>query len=270
MASTFAPPKPSPYQTRSRTLSSAKRKPSAESDHSSDSDSESEEESEATEDGYERDDELSDDAAARVARWHQRGIARKETQRIPPGRYKVGGGGLPVTVSGMNRQRIAQTSRKNYEDQTLGSIPPYSKMEKHLNYPGAVQSLYDPDFEPPDDLTVQQKMATALATTASNVSEPDKAGGADKMIRALARRADAESDAPHPLSSAVNPMVETAVHGRSVMSGETDLNEDQIAAIDDYASSSSDEEEAPWALRNSLLVPDPTAAPAKARKRQKR
>lgn len=269
MASTYIP-KPSPYQTRSRTLSGAKRKPSTESDHDSGSDSESEDEREASEDGYESDDEASEDAASRVARWHQRGIARKETQRVSPGRYRVGGGSLPVTVSGMNRQRISQTSKKNYEDQTLGAIPPYSKMQKHLNYPGAVQSLYDPEFEPPDDLTVQQKMATALATTASNVSEPDKAGGADKLIRALARRHDAESDAPHPLSSDVNPMVETAAYGRSVMSGETELNEDQVAAIDDYASSSSDEEEAPWAVRSGLLAPDPTPAPKKGRKRRKR
>src|SRR3569623_1759347 len=129
MASTFAPPKPSPYQTRSRTLSSAKRKPGAESDHSSDSDSESEEESEATEDGYERDDELADDAAARVARWHQRGIARKETQRIPPGRYKVGAGGLSVTVSGMNRQRCAVNSRMFFGVVTLGFFFFFLKME---------------------------------------------------------------------------------------------------------------------------------------------
>jgi hypothetical protein len=169
----------------------------------------------------------------------------------------------------MNRQRISQTNRNNYEDQTLGSIPPYSEMERHLNYPGAVQSLFDPEFTPPDDLSPHQQIATAVATTASNVSEPDKAGGADKLIRALARRHIAEPDAPHPLSPQVNPMVTTAAHGRSVMSGETELNEDQIAAIDGYASSSSDEEEAPWALRNNLLVPDPTAALQRSRKRRK-
>jgi hypothetical protein len=233
------------------------------------------------EDGYEGGDEegamsgspAPQDAAARLARWNRRGTSRRESQRVGSGRYEFGQppaaapgsteipGKLPVTISGMNRQRIAQTNRANYGDETLGSIPKYSGMQQHLNYPGATKALFEPGFAPPGGLTQRQKMATGLAATASNVSEPDKAGGADKLIRALARRHDANPGAPHPLDPAVNPMVRSAPYGRSVMSGETELNEHQIAAIDGYASESSDEDAAPWPIRTGMLVKTADLAP---------
>lgn len=217
--------------------------------------------------GYETSDEAERaprkpmDAASRLARANQRGIQRKATQRVPAGRYLVGGGEVPVTISPIYRQRISQTRRENFDNRTLGSIPKYSRMQENLNYPDAPRALFDPGFTPPRGLSPEQRMATGLAAAASNVSEPDKAGGADKLIRALARRHISEPGAPHPLDPAVNPMVTSAPYGRSVMSGATKLNADQQAAVDRYFSDSSDSEDPPFALRSGMLRLDLAAQP---------
>ena len=192
-------------------------------------------------------------ARARLARWGARSEVRRARQRFPTGRYDSATG--PVTVSGMNRQRIGQTRKSDFGGETMGSIPPYTKVRDAMDYPGAANAIHDPDFVPPDDLTNTQRMGTALAVTLSNVSEGDKIKGISKYIRALSRRHKKDGNAPHPLDPAVNPAVRKggAKAGRAFMAGEGEMSDDQLAAIEGYASDSSDEDEDDFVTRRSML-----------------
>ena len=188
-------------------------------------------------------------ADERIGHWKSRGEARKTRGRFETGRYDTSTG--PVTVSGLNRQRITQGRREDYSGESFGGMPPYSKIKPDLK-PESVRALYDssPDLPEMDE---KQRLATSLATTLTNVSEADKAPGIDKLIRAQARRRNSDPTAPHPLDPSVNPAVSTAAKARQVMSGQIPLTTDQRRGIDEYASDSSDEEEESYVRRTGLL-----------------
>lgn len=190
-------------------------------------------------------------AATRLGRWHTRGVARKAEHRFPTGRFKTSTG--IITISPLHRQRITQAQKTDYGGQSFGGIPPYSGLSKEL-VEDAISALFQKlPSSVVKRLSRRQKLATSLATGLSNVSENDKAPGMAKLIRALARRRAQDASAPHPLDPKVNPAVSTAAEARDLMSGETDLNEDQIRAITDYGSDSSDEEDEDMPLRTGLL-----------------
>ncbi len=112
----------------------------------------------------------------------ERGAVRRANNRFAAGQYDAATG--PVGVSGMNRQRIAQTNKDNYNDETMGSIPPYSAMQAEMA-PEDVAFIHDPAARRSPGMPTRRRMAAGLAMTASNVSEEDKAPGIGKKARTM-------------------------------------------------------------------------------------
>ena len=181
-------------------------------------------------------------APERLSRANDRGKARKARARQQTGRYDTSAG--PVSVSGINRQRISQGRKDDYGGHTYGGMPSYRAVAGNFPDEGA-QAIYDPDADVSgfDD---QESLSTALAISLSNVSEEDKAPGYGKFVRALARRRTAKgTSVPDPLDADVNPASTRggAQKARDLMEGNTPLNDDQEAAVLGYLSESSDEED---------------------------
>ena len=190
-------------------------------------------------------------APVRLAAWKRRSDARKAKQRFLTGRYDTDAG--PISISGLNNQRMTQARKGDYGDETFGSLPPYAKLKSSLP-PHGVRGLYT-RLKKKDvaKWTHKQRLATALTMGLQHGSENDRAPGLAKLIRAVARRHDADPTTPHPLDVDVNPAVSTADEARDLMNGVTPLNPDQTAAIDDYASDSSDSEDEDMGIRTKLL-----------------
>jgi hypothetical protein len=193
-----------------------------------------------------------DPAAVRMKRAAERQKARNERGPFETGQYDHNVG--IVGISGINRQRIAQTNKANYGGETFGSFPDYRDVRANLDYPGAHRAIYDPDFKPPSGLTHKQRIATGLGAALSNVSEDYRAPGIGKFIRAAARRHDSDPSLEHPLDPAINPAVgpKGPELSRQLMTG-VGLTEAQKDAFDGYASDSSDEEEDHFPTRTRML-----------------
>jgi hypothetical protein len=150
----------------------------------------------------------------------------------------------------MNRQRIAQTNKADYNNETMGGIPPYSAMQAEMA-PEDVAFIHDPAARLSPAMTVRRRMAAGLAMTATNVSEDDKAPGIGKDIRSSARRFTAEGG-PHPLSPALNPAVRSAVDARAYMAGGA-ISPQKRYDLENYASDSSEASDDNYATRKQIL-----------------
>jgi hypothetical protein len=196
----------------------------------------------------------SNKADVRLTRWARRAAARKAKGRFPVGRYDTDAG--PVGISfGRHQQLMTRTRKGDFDDNSFGSVPPYADIKKAMP-PGGLKALYSRvPKTATKKWTPRQKLATTLAVGLQHASENDRAPGLGKVVRALARRREAEPAAPHPLDTSVNPAVSTAQEARDLMSGTTKLNADQRMAIDDYASGSSDDDDDDQPIRLNMFRP---------------
>ncbi|HEU0055429.1 MAG TPA: DUF4157 domain-containing protein, partial [Longimicrobium sp.] len=204
---------------------------------------------------HDEDEESDDDAPGataeeRMDRWRQRGEARKARGRLPTGRYQTPTG--PVTVSGLWGQRMTQGRMEDYDDETFGSVPPYSGIR---GLPDTVLPPMVNPHAPTGGLSEREKLGSSLGTSLVHASEEDREPGSSKFIRALIRRRIANPAAPHPFHASVNPSVPTggAAAMRALLRGDTAPNADQRAAVDGYASDSSDEDEDYAGPRKGLM-----------------
>lgn len=190
-------------------------------------------------------------AEERLARWHARGEARRQRGQIATGRYSTPTG--PVTLSGGfgQRQRMSQTRRSDYDDETLGSYPSYRDVRQQVPA-SALAAISDPSYSGSSSLSARQRMATSTAVSLQ-VSEEHRAPGYSKLVRALTNRHRADPTAPHPLDPSVNVAITSADRARRLMSGTDPLNPDHRAAIDGYASDSSDEDDDYGVIRKGLM-----------------
>jgi hypothetical protein len=201
-----------------------------------------------------------------LARAHGRGKVRITSTERPDSRkkdliargfYITASGPVTVGYGGQTRQMIVQTKKEFYNDETLDPhYPTYSSVKAHLP---DVRALYDPEWKPPEDTPALGRAAASAGAAMVNVSEPYFAPASDKFVRSLAKRHAGNPKAPHPLDEAVNPAVGEGGHERmaALMSGETALNEDQRAAIEEWSDSSAAEDD-PFATRSGILKTDPT------------
>lgn len=204
-----------------------------------------------------------------LARAYARGMLRITGAEDPDSRkdlikrgfYTTPSGPVTVGFGGQSRQMMAQTNREYYNGATLGPYPAYSSVKEHLP---DVRALYDAEWKPPKDTPPLGRAAASAGAAMVNVSEPYFAPASDKLVRSLAKRHAGNPKAPHPLDEAVNPAVGTDGHQRmaKLMSGETALNEDQRAAIEEWSDSSAAEDD-PFATRSGMLKTDPTRSAKK-------
>jgi hypothetical protein len=196
------------------------------------------------------------DVGAILRRFRDRAAKR---ERIATGRYQTSTG--PVSISGLNKQRMSQARKADYGDKTFGGLPDYDQIRSNLPR-SAFKAIYDPSYKPPNDATDEQKLATSLTTSLLNVSEPDRAKGIDKPMRARARHALAKPTSTHLLDPDSNPLVgaKGPERGRKIMSGEEAPHADLKDSILNYASDSSGDDAEPGAIRErknkrALLTP---------------
>jgi hypothetical protein len=178
-------------------------------------------------------------AEERMKRWQERGEQRRQSGPVPKGRVDTPTG--PGTLSGVNQQRIAQTRKADYQEQTHGRMPPYASVAQHLPS-SALPSLLGGSA--PANLTGKQASAATLGSLLAHASEEHAAPGAGKLQRAIVRRAVNEPGF-QPYSAANNPAVPEGGHAdqRALLAGEKPLSTSLRATVDRYASDSSDEEE---------------------------
>lgn len=194
-------------------------------------------------------------APDRLKRASARAQARiKRNGRIKTGRYQTQTG--PITISGGpgGNQRMTQSRGEDYGGETYGrGYAPYSSVQKDLPEE-ALPALVDPNAKLPKALTDRQKLATSIGLGLTYISEPDRAPGYDKAERAFINQRIAEgAKAPHPFDPSLNVAVSSAQEARDFMSG-AKLTSAQRKAIDDYLSSSSDEEEESYAERTGIVA----------------
>lgn len=179
-------------------------------------------------------------AEERLARMHDRGVARSDRGRIDTGRYDTPTG--PTTLSGLFGQRMTQSRQSDYGGESFGRLPPYAGLQG--NIPDAALPLLANRNAPAPALSDRQRLATALTHTLAHGSEEDRAPGTSSYFRAMTRDYRRhQGDGQHPLSVANFPARSTAQEQRDLMEGRTALSEQQRRALEDDSGESSDEED---------------------------
>lgn len=145
---------------------------------------------------------LAPTAEERIGRWVKRGEKRKETKRLDPGRYQTPTG--PFTLSNLWGQRMTQSRKDDYDGETFGSVPPYSKLKKlpKESFPPLLGGQTD------ESLPAKDRLATTLASGLVHGSEEDREPGAGKFIRSLIRWFINGRESIHPFDNSVNPSVD--------------------------------------------------------------
>lgn len=147
---------------------------------------------------------------------------------------------------------MIQTNKKHYGGQTLGSLPAYSDVRHNLAEADVPHLV---DGSPHPHGTDMERLALSVGTGLTNIAEEHRSSGSGKFMRALARRRASEPTSPQPFDAAVNPGVGSGGPGklRDLMSGTSPLTPDQRAAVDGYASDSSDDADDYEPLRSGKL-----------------
>lgn len=179
-------------------------------------------------------------AEERIKRMHDRGIVRRDRERIPKGRYNTPTG--PTTISGLFRQRMTQSRQEDYGGETFGSVPSYQDIQN--NIPDAALPLLSSRDSSIPVLTDRQRLATSLSHSLVHGSEEDRVPGTSAYFRAINRDyVRTQRNGHHPLSTENFPARRTAQEQRDLMEGRTKLSAQQRRALEVDSGESSDEDE---------------------------